>query len=646
MIAKELKDETPQLDDGKVRLASNFKWVRTAAQAAMALKVHGMLETTGMPSASARLQHASLPSFESSPHNHDWEDDEAESRERAMVREAGGETTSDATGGKEFEKGVVRVTSELQSDDQHMQDDDGYDLLPLPVPAPERRILSAGSDAHSSSQQQLRENRFHYGTTASQERYALEEEEESRSAFLGDISVDENIDKLREVIGSVDNTLARCLASSGGIGKARRGRQALQLDIVRGLDDWKGMRGRFVSQRSLLKGVAGIEQSKELYEESDLALIDGKENFSRWGIYANMLLSHFIFSALDISWQASLASSAVTAAEGVRSAVRVSRTAANAKAAARSAAFSAQTACDTGKFSSIEEACAAQTRASIAQSHAIHAAVVDHEAKTVKRRATLALAHDVKCWNVHRKREMLKSCIAYARSQHEATRRAVDGWSSLRDGFIGTTMIPSVQERRSAPPPLVPRGIDLSMSDHEEVSATIFEPSESSDSGGQPQIVAVEHNALSMDNPSFESDDVVNSVSNATVADKLEPESNLFKFCDDGEPECILPFATAAPTPEEETPSPEEAKEKIEHANNLEEKVSPSSGSIHESSCQEQRKNAEDVLSASMQSLVDGLMSWGGGFDAEEDHFALPVGMAASIALEESSSAFGTTAAI
>ena len=47
-----------------------------------------------------------------------------------------------------------------------------------------------------------------------------------------------------------------------------------------------------------------------------------------------------------------------------------------------------------------------------------------------------------------------------------------------------------------------------------------------------------------------------------------------------------------------------------------------------------------------MQSLVDGLMSWGGGFDAEEDHFALPVGMAASIALEESSSAFGTTAAI
>jgi hypothetical protein len=36
-----------------------------------------------------------------------------------------------------------------------------------------------------------------------------------------------------------------------------------------------------------------------------------------------------------------------------------------------------------------------------------------------------------------------------------------------------------------------------------------------------------------------------------------------------------------------------------------------------------------------MQSLVDGLMNWGGQYDDEED-LALPTGMAASIALEES----------
>ena len=42
-----------------------------------------------------------------------------------------------------------------------------------------------------------------------------------------------------------------------------------------------------------------------------------------------------------------------------------------------------------------------------------------------------------------------------------------------------------------------------------------------------------------------------------------------------------------------------------------------------------------EVLTSSMQSLVNGLMNWGGQYDDDED-FALPTGMAASIALEES----------
>jgi hypothetical protein len=51
--------------------------------------------------------------------------------------------------------------------------------------------------------------------------------------------------------------------------------QSKHLDVMRGLDSWSGMRGRFVSQRSLMRGVGGLEQSKEVREESDLALIDG-----------------------------------------------------------------------------------------------------------------------------------------------------------------------------------------------------------------------------------------------------------------------------------------------------------------------------------------------------------------------------------
>jgi hypothetical protein len=274
--SKEIKERSPQLVDGKVGMpfwsqgssfsptSPNFAWVRTAAQAALALQVHGMLETSGLPNASARLQHASLPSFGqvSARTSYGWEDLEIEAGARFPVANAtaylnGSGNTSN------FEEGVVI--------------DDGFDLLPLPVPAPERRILSAGSNTGGNygTDNRHREERFHYGSPTIQGRYTLDAEEVG-SAFLCDVAVDENIDKLREVIGSVDNTLSRCLASSGAIGKAQRERLTSHLNIVGGLDSWAGMRGKFISQRSLLKGIAGIEQSKAISEEGDLALIDGK----------------------------------------------------------------------------------------------------------------------------------------------------------------------------------------------------------------------------------------------------------------------------------------------------------------------------------------------------------------------------------
>lgn len=252
------------MDDGKLGMSlsshsPNFAWVRTAAQAAMALKVHGMLETTGMQAASARLQHASLPAFGPSARSSGWDEVDplsADSRESP--------TTVSIPNAREihnFEDGVVT--------------DDGFDLLPLPVPAPERRILTVVRTSSTTATEMPGEERFYYGTGTLVGRYPLDDKEDGAAVFLGDIAVDENIDKLREVIGSVDNTLCRCLASSGGTGKAHKERLNLHLNVVRGLDSWEGMRGKFICQRSLLKGVAGVEQSKEIYEESDLALIDG-----------------------------------------------------------------------------------------------------------------------------------------------------------------------------------------------------------------------------------------------------------------------------------------------------------------------------------------------------------------------------------
>lgn len=221
----------------------------------MALKVHGMLETTGLPAASAMLQHASLPTFGPAARMPDWDENDSSARDTAS------EATSQR-GASNFEEGVVN--------------DDGYDLLPLPVPAPERRILTVGSGIPNLADNLNYEERFHYGMGALDDRLQLVEEEDRASAFLADIAVDENIDKLREVIGSVDSTLSRCLASVGSIGKAHRERHQLHVDVVQGLDSWPEMRGRFVSQRSLMKGVAGIAQSKEIYEEGDLSLIDGE----------------------------------------------------------------------------------------------------------------------------------------------------------------------------------------------------------------------------------------------------------------------------------------------------------------------------------------------------------------------------------
>lgn len=401
----------------------------------------------------------------------------------------------------------------------------------------------------------------------------------------------------------------------------------------------------------------------------------------------------------------------MSAAEDVRSAVRAARTAENAKAAASAAAFTAQSACDSGTaFPTIDEARAAQTRASIAQSHAFHAAVVEHEAKAVKRRATLALAHDVKCWNVHRKREMLKACIAHARSQHEATRRAVDAWSTLRDGFIGSPIIPATQTRkaptaahrtfgcstgRSSVPfkadaqkasrksaksknsgstpstSAAPINLDILSGDafsdlldmpnpgtasaetstparsscaretstgtdsgfscidpsevgpqqslseqyENEATATIYQDLDSNNSGSKPVIVAVDHNILaSHQEPPL------------STCSAEAKSSDMFDKNDAAGIE-ILPFAepvtplmvTAAPVEEIRVVATEDEPVPATDDRNI-------AGTISDDN---------EIMSASMQSLVDGLMTWGGRFEAE-DVFALPTGMAASIAFEES----------
>jgi len=607
----------------------NLSWIRTAAQAAIALKVHGVLETSGYQSVSARLQHASLPNYENAQIAKWSDEDSPKQQTRNHSQRYFDDVSKDID--TNFEEGVLHVEDELEHDNNIPDNDEGsgYDLLPLPVPAPERAILNN----ISSERQKPKEGRYRYGGPTLNDRL-LHDENNTSEAFIGDIAVDQNIDKLREVIGSVDSTLSRCLASSAGIGSARRECNELHLGIVQGFDSWEGLRGKFVSQRALLKGVTGMEQAINVFEESDLSIVD------------------------DMSWQTALAHSAVSAAEDVRSTVRAARTASNAKAAAIAAADSAQAACEEDTFATMEEARAIQTRASIAKSHAIHAAVVEHEAMTVKRRATMALAHDVKCWNNHRKREVLQMCLAHARSQHEATRRSVDAWSCLRDGFIGSTAFPSTQQRWAPKQSSESSAKNESASVMDDASGTIYDNSSEDDETDSPRlIVPVEHDLLKL--PTAFSDPVADVEESAESQTPEMPNLIDMDYFERQlrEPETILPLVVASPIPEEGEELGDSINENGSlHSNSIVTQAS-SHGFKANTDLQHTASNAvastttatntasptkpngesdePEPMTASMQSLVDGLMTWGGQYDTEED-MALPMGMAASIVLEES----------
>lgn len=258
----------------------------------------------------------------------------------------------------------------------------------------------------------------------------------------------------------------------------------------------------------------------------------------------------------------------------------------------------------------------------------------------MKRRATLALAHDVKCWNVHRKREVLQVCLAHAKSQHEATRREVDAWSCLRDGFIGSTIIPSTQTWRSTKVSK-PKVEPLNEVPEVEPTTTIFGSIDKNDEGKRT-IVAVEHEQLRL--PTEAS---TTSTSNG-----------------DNWPDTALSLMVTSPIPEEvDDVSNSDDKESFaidseQSQTNIQSELFDS-GSDHVQSETDlfvqsptmaqssffssekelsgestSEKENHEALTSSMQSLVDGLMNWG-GIDVE-DTFALPTGMAASIALEES----------
>jgi hypothetical protein len=245
---------------------------------------------------------------------------------------------------------------------------------------------------------------------------------------------------------------------------------------------------------------------------------------------------------------------------------------------------------------------------------------------------------------------VLQVALSYAKSQHEATRRAVDGWTCLRDGFVGSNIILSTQTRRVSRHHQARKAAADLLSDEPEVRATIYSSSPDELLSEARSIVAVDHELLKLpDSPH-----------------SAPSESGCVVEIMGTSPDAGLPLVVADPVPEGNdhalnsctsdsfglwknasiSQSFEFGACGSSHVPNL-----PKEGSIAHryasaeivhrdfSSSKSQDLEDNEAMTSSMQSLVNGLMTWGGE-DVDVD-FTLPVGMAASIAIEQSG-VFGT----
>jgi len=222
----------------------------------------------------------------------------------------------------------------------------------------------------------------------------------------------------------------------------------------------------------------------------------------------------------------------------------------------------------------------------MSNSHAIHAAVISHEAFVAKRRATMALAHDVRYWNSYRKRDLMNTCLDTAKSQLKASQDFRESWTTLLDS-LGS----------------------LEEDERELRSKSFFERTNSS-----PAVLS---------NPDIppKTEEVT-----STCAYNLAITNDHFALSPCGDQQIAL--------------APDENSNTLPHVDEDQSLRSPSpeTGGANESvvsATEDNEQEAADEFTASMQSLVDGLMTWGGRFDQQDD-VSLPNGMALSIALEES----------
>lgn len=223
---------------------SNLDWVRTAAQAAMALQVHGLLNATGMSTYSAKLQHASLPDLD---YHQRYRGDYHHSPPPPLHHQSVHSDAEIQNNDNWESDGVTLVESTL---------DDDYDMLPTPT---ERNKKSLYFDVNNhSSSSAFRTN------TSSPDGLAngifLDGDDDTKN------NIDATIEKLHDTIASVDEYVNKCFSSFEKIAAAVSSRADIHLNIVHALDshaynDPESALGFLITmdEQCYLRGVTEIE---------------------------------------------------------------------------------------------------------------------------------------------------------------------------------------------------------------------------------------------------------------------------------------------------------------------------------------------------------------------------------------------------
>lgn len=577
----------------------NLEWVRSAAQAALVLRLPGLLETAGYQSTSTTLQHASLPQF---AHNISHEGIEP--------------STFDG----DMEENAVNRDDVSCIDNDSDDECDGFDILPDPLPFPDRSALCAGNVYPTNTS-----DNASYSAYSSQDRYGI-----MQNTTLGDMEVERDIDRLRELLRRVDKSFASCCNALIEINEHRRSRDLLHVNILRNIDNWNGMRGKILSQRALLNGVMCLEDASCRTDTSYANFKEGKYMFIPLILKRFLHLSHFstcnLFYFVDMLWTASLASAAYSASKDVCGAVEAARTASRAKRTADIAVQNA-TQAEREVNGTLEETKILQERVSRSQMQALHAAVVEHEAASAKRRSVVSLANDVKYWNTHRKRDLITACSQVVKEQKLSAAQNVKAWTQLKQGLLDSPSIFDVGQNSQHESSRVQQSTDPETKEPNLIESQTPQTDRSHE----------------IQTPSG------NIVVATTLQDYFSPSASL-RHDDDFLPP--IDYESSLASREAQHSISSESEEALVFSDAL-----SSSALSHESinasgqlsvsdgdnECEDdgrQNDNNEDKndMTESMQSLVDGLLTWGGGgnWDVEDElGLALPKGMAASLAMEE-----------